>query len=79
MSEDQNDIPEEVTSMGIRSFQQFLTERIQELDEAIEGSKKELDVLEDKIVTAQLKTLFTEIDQMFTEIGDEKSKDADGE
>jgi hypothetical protein len=79
MSEDQNDIPEEVTSMGIRSFQQFLTERIQELDEAIEGSKKELDVLEDKIVTAQLKTLFTEIDQMFTEIGEEKSKDTDGE
>jgi CHASE3 domain sensor protein len=79
MSEDQNDVPEEVTSMGIRSFQQFLTERIQELDEAIEGSKKELDVLEDKIVTAQLKTLFTEIDQMFTEIGEEKSKDTDGE
>jgi len=59
---------EEVQRHGRQMFQKFLTERIQELDEAIADSKAKLEVLEDKIVASQMKTLFTEIDQVMTDL-----------
>lgn len=59
---------EEVQRHGRQMFQKFLTERIAELDEAIEDSKAKLDVLEDKIVANQMKTLLTEIDEVMTDL-----------
>jgi hypothetical protein len=59
---------EEVQRHGRQMFQKFLTERITELDEAIAESKAKLDVLEDKVVASQMKTLFTEIDQVMTDL-----------